>query len=110
MSNKLLLKGMGVSAGRATGIARLISSADDYQNVLEGDILVTHLTDPSMTIILNKCSAIVCDIGGMTSHPAIIAREMGIPAVVGTNIATKTIKDGMNLVVDGTTGEIFIEE
>ena len=110
MANKSVLKGMGVSRGRAAGIARLIFSSNDYQHLSEGDILVTHLTNPGMTLIINKCAAIVCDIGGMTSHPAIIARELGIPAVVGTNIATTTIKDGTRIEVDGSTGDIFIEE
>ncbi len=102
----LLLQGLGTSPGIAKGKVRIISSENDYSKVGKGDIVVTRITDPSMTTILNKCSAIICDIGGLTSHPSIIAREMGIPAVVGTKTATTRLSDGEEIVVDGARGEV----
>ncbi len=107
MSPKLLLKGIGVSVGKVEGKVCLIRSAEDYSKLEDGDILVVHLTDPSMTYVINKSAGIVCDIGGMTSHPAIISRELGIPAVVGTVNATSVLQAGMYVVIDGATGEIF---
>jgi len=107
MSFKLLLKGMGVSVGQAEGKVCVIQSAGDFQKLQDGDILVAHNTDPSMTFIINKTAGIVCDVGGMTSHPAIISRELGIPAVVGTGSATKILHDGMQIMIDGASGEIF---
>ncbi|MBI4049538.1 MAG: hypothetical protein HY395_01840 [Candidatus Doudnabacteria bacterium] len=110
MSNKSILKGMGVSVGKTTGRVCVVRSEKDFVKLNDDDILVTKITDPSMTLIINKSAGIVCDIGGMTSHPAIIARELGIPAVVGTNNATEILKDGMLVEVDGTKGEIFLKE
>ncbi|QQR78091.1 MAG: hypothetical protein IPJ68_03325 [Candidatus Moraniibacteriota bacterium] len=104
---KLILKGMAANSGIAEGRARLFSSGDDSADFSEGDILVTTLTDPTMVQAMVKAAAIVTDIGGITSHPAILSREMGIPCVVNTKEATKTIKDGSRILVDGTKGEIY---
>ena len=101
------MKGMGVSVGKVQGKARLIRGERDFAKLVDGDILVTNITDPRMTIIINKSAGIICDIGGMTSHPAIISRELGIPAVVGTKSATTILRDGLLLEIDGATGEIF---
>ena len=107
MTQKLLLKGMGVSRGKAEGSVCIVLSPSDYAKLHEGDILVTRMTDPSMTIIINRCAGIICDIGGMTSHPAIISRELGIPAIVAATNATTILTDGMKVSLDGATGEIF---
>lgn len=107
MSQRRIINGIGVSAGIAKGLARIIVSQADYSKIKDGDILVTVLTDPSMTAIINKCAGIVCDVGGMTSHPAIISRELGVPAVVGTKVGSSAIKDGSTIEIDGTTGDIF---
>lgn len=103
-----ILTGLGVSAGEAHGKVRIIEDGGDYESFQEGDILVTELTNPSMVLMMSKAAAIVCDIGGVTSHPSIISREMGIPCVVATKTATKDLKDGDEVLVNGTTGEVKV--
>ena len=105
---RILLKGLAASGGSAEGRARLFSSGDSSAEFEEGDILVTTLTDPTMVTAMVKAAAIVTDIGGITSHPAILSREMGIPCVVNTKSATKDIADGMRIRVDGSTGEVYV--
>ncbi|MBU0707242.1 hypothetical protein KKG41_02620 [Patescibacteria group bacterium] len=105
---KLLLKGIGASPGHVKGKARLFSPGDDLSDFKENDILVTRLTDPSMVQAMIKAAAIITDIGGIISHPAILSREMGIPCIVNTKKATKKIKTGMNLYVDGERGKIYV--
>ncbi len=106
-NKKLLLKGMAASAGQVTGRARLFVSGDAASTFAEGDILVTTLTDPTMVTAMIKAAAIVTDLGGITSHPAILSREMGIPCVVNTKNATRVITNGVKLLVDGEKGEIY---
>lgn len=105
---KKLLSGLGTSPGQATGKVRVVSGAEDEDRFLEGEILVTRITDPTMVLMMNRAAAIVCDIGGMTSHPSILSREMGIPCVVATKTATSKLKDGQEVLVDGKTGEVFL--
>lgn len=104
---KILLKGMGASPGNVEGTARLFHSGDDPSSFNDGDILVTTITDPTMVQVMAKAGAIVCDIGSIASHPSIVSRELGIPCVVNTKEATKKLKDGMNIKVDGKKGEIY---
>lgn len=106
-NKKLILKGMAANGGVVEGKAKLLLPSDDLTSFTEGDILITTLTDPTMVQAIVKAVAIVTDIGGITSHPAILSREMGIPCVVNTKEATKVIKDGMRILVDGTKGEIY---
>lgn len=105
---ELILTGIAASAGRATGKARLFMPSEDYSSFKEGEILVTTLTDPTMVQAMVRAAAIVTDLGGITSHPAILSREMGIPCVVNTKKATTTIKEGMTLLVDGGEGEVYL--
>jgi pyruvate, water dikinase len=107
-NEKLLLKGMGTSAGTAEGEVYIVESAKDSEKFPEGAVLVTKITDPTMVMMMNKSVAIVCDIGGMTSHPSIISRELGIPCVVGTKEATTKLKNGQKIIINGTTGEVFL--
>jgi len=107
MPKKLLLKGIAANGGTVQGKAKLFFPGDDSSSFAEGDILVTTLTDPTMVTAMVRAAAIVTDIGGMTSHPAILSREMGIPCVVSTKEATKKIKDGATLLVDGDKGEVY---
>ncbi|MBV9349564.1 MAG: hypothetical protein JO026_02335 [Patescibacteria group bacterium] len=108
MSTKIL-QGLGVSAGVATGSIRQVKGAEDGARFKEGEILVTKITDPTMVIMMNKAAGIVCDIGGMTSHPSIISRELGIPCIVNAKEATIKLKDGQTVSINGTTGEIFLD-
>jgi pyruvate,water dikinase len=105
---KILLKGIGASPGTIEGVAKLFHSGDNPSIFKSGEILVTTLTDPTMATVMIKATAIITDIGGITSHPAILSREMGIPCVVNTKDATKKIKNGMKIRVDGQKGKIYV--
>ncbi|MEW6407514.1 MAG: PEP-utilizing enzyme [Patescibacteria group bacterium] len=105
---KKILSGLAASCGRARGKARIIRGIKDLKKFKKGDILVAKITDPTMVQMMAKASAIVCDIGGMTSHPAIVSREMGIPCIVGTKSATKKLKNGVKVLVDGDKGEVYL--
>jgi len=104
---KVLLKGIGASPGITEGTARIFYPGDDLSSFEEENILVTTITDPTMVSAMVKAKAIITDIGGITSHPAILSREMGIPCVVNTKKATKKIKNGMRICVDGQKGKIY---
>ncbi len=106
---KKLLTGLPASSGQAQGRARVIPPG--VSGKLEGgEILVTRITDASMFVdIIEKARAIVTDLGGLGSHPAIVARELGIPCVVGTKTATQVIETGMEIVVDGTEGVVYAQ-
>ena len=80
---------------------------DDLPKIKKGEVLVTEMTNPDMVVAMQKSTAIVTDEGGMTAHASIVSREMGIPAVVGTNNATSVLKDGMKITVDGYRGLIY---
>ena len=105
---KISLTGIGASPGKAEGTAKLFCSGDDPSSFEEGDILVTTITDPTMVTAMIKAAAIITDIGGITSHPAILSREMGIPCVVNTKEATQKIKNGMRISIDGQNGEVYV--
>ena len=99
--------GLPVSTGVIEGRARVILSLEDA--VLEdGDILVTSFTDPSWTAVFVAIKGLVTEVGGLMTHGAVIAREYGLPAVVGVENATKLIKDGQQIRVNGTEGYIEI--
>ncbi len=104
---KVILKGLGASAGSVEGMAKVFLPGDDAKSFPQDAIMVTTLTDPTMVMAMMRASAIVTDLGGITSHPAILSREMGIPCVVNTKEGTKAIKDGQKIKVDGQTGEIY---
>jgi pyruvate,water dikinase len=105
-----LLAGLAVSPGVATGPARVILRSETQEKVLPGEILVAPFTDPGWTPYFLQASAIVVDLGGMLSHGSIIAREYGIPAVVNVGPATRTIRTGQMLRVDGNRGEVHVLE
>ncbi len=104
---KILLKGLGASPGIGVGKVKIVLSADEIDKVEEGDVLVTTMTTPDMVPAMRKASAIVTDEGGLTCHAAIVSRELGVPAVVGTEKATKVLKDGMVVTVDGEKGIVY---
>jgi len=101
--------GLGVSAGRYRGRARLVRGAPDFEKIVSGDVLIARTTTPTYNVVLPLLGAIVTDRGAALSHAAIVAREFGIPAVVGTNDATSRIPDGARVVVDGDRGVVTIE-
>ncbi len=105
-----ILKGLGVSPGIVTGNVRIVHRMEDLSNIQKGDILVTEMTSPDMVVTMSKSSAIVTDSGGQTCHAAIVSREMGIPAIVGTQTATKTLQDGQLVTVDAYHGLIYSGE
>ena len=102
------LHGFAASPGVAEGVARVLKSANDIGLMQEGEILVCPVTNPSWGPVFGKIRATVSDIGGTMSHAAIVAREYGMPAVVGTGGATKRIKTGQRVRVDGNTGVVTI--
>jgi pyruvate,water dikinase len=100
------LRGSAGSPGRAEGVARVVRSLDELTRVQAGDVLVCRSTTPPWTPIFASIAALVTDTGGVLAHGAIVAREYGIPAVVGTKIGTRMIPDGARVVVDGDAGEV----
>ncbi|MCC0027257.1 hypothetical protein CVM52_06210 [Pseudooceanicola lipolyticus] len=102
------LKGMAASPGAVEGIARVVRSPDQLDEIQEGEILVTPVTAPSWAPVFGKIKATVTDIGGMMSHAAIVCREYGLPAVTGTGNGSSVIKTGQKLRVDGNTGKVTL--
>jgi pyruvate,water dikinase len=100
------VQGQAGSPGVHEGVARLVRSVDDLDRVEPGDVIVTVTTSESFNLALSLASAVVTDQGGLLSHAAILAREYGIPAVVGTGDATARIPDGAVVRVDGTAGAV----
>lgn len=104
---KILLRGQGASPGVVAGKVVIVRDVKDTGIVKEGDILVTQMTNPDMVPAMRKVAAIVTDEGGMTCHAAIVSRELGTPAVVGTKNATNTLKNGQLVTVDGEKGFVY---
>ncbi|MDP3917764.1 MAG: phosphoenolpyruvate synthase [Candidatus Woesebacteria bacterium] len=102
-----ILKGISASPGIGTGTVKILKSPKEIDKIQKGDILVAPMTSPDYVPAMKKATAIVTDQGGMTSHAAIVSREMGIPCIVGTKDGTKILKDGDIVTVNGTTGEVF---
>jgi len=105
-----LLTGQPASAGRATGPARIVDHLADVDHVRPGDILIARATSPSWTPLFNRIAGIVTDGGTAAAHASLIAREYGIPAVVGTQTATTRLSNGQPITVDGTRGHVIQAE
>ncbi len=103
-----VVRGVGASPGRATGIARLVRAAEDFDKLRRGDILVAPTTTPMYNVILPLLGGIVTDRGGLLSHPAIVSREYGFPGIVGTRNATARIPDGAVVELDGAAGTVRV--
>jgi pyruvate,water dikinase len=103
------VKGIAVSGGVASGPARVVTDPADPRGLEPGDVLVCAITDPSWTPLFLSASAVVCDTGAVQSHAAIVARELGIPAVMSVPGITSVV-DGTVLHVDGTAGSVRIGE
>ncbi|MFT4217608.1 MAG: PEP/pyruvate-binding domain-containing protein [Micropruina sp.] len=104
-----VLKGTGGSGGRVTAPARVLAGADDFAAFQPGEILVASITTPAYTPLFALAAGVVTDIGGVLSHGSIVAREYGIPAVLGTGNATKRIRTGDMITVDGGTGTVRLD-
>jgi pyruvate,water dikinase len=104
-----LVRGIGASGGVFEGPARRVSGLADFDRIEQGDVLVTESTTEAFNILLPLLGAIVTDSGGLLSHSAIVAREYGIPGVVGTRDATQMIADGALVRVDGDAGEVTLK-
>ena len=100
------LSGLGASPGRVSGAVRIVEKLDELDKVGEGDVIVAEMTTPDMVPAMKRAAAIVTDEGGMTSHAAIVSRELGVPAVVGAGGATDRLEDDQLITVDGEKGAV----
>lgn len=105
-----IVVGTGSSGGRASGRVRIISGADEFGTLRAGEVLVCSATNPSWTPLFQRAAAVVVDHGGVASHAAIVAREYGIPAVMGAANATTVLHDGQLVTVNGDLGEVVPKE
>jgi pyruvate,water dikinase len=110
VGSKTELGGFAAAPGVVEGIARVVLTPDQLDTVQEGEILVAPVTNTSWTPVFNRIKGAVSDIGGIMCHAAIVSREYGLPAVVGTGFGTTTIKTGMRIRVDGDAGKVTILE
>jgi phosphohistidine swiveling domain-containing protein len=102
------LRGLGASAGVVEGTARVVDSPEQFDQVQKGELLICKMTSPAWVVLFTKIAGLVTDSGGALSHPAVVSREFGIPAVVGTRTATQTIKTGQRIRLDGAAGTVDV--
>ena len=105
-TGKVLVNGIAVGSKIGVGKVRILRSAKNISSFKKGEVLVTEITDPDWEPIMKIASAIVTDKGGRTSHAAIVSRELGIPCIVGSNNATKVLKNGQEVTVDSSSGQV----
>jgi phosphohistidine swiveling domain-containing protein len=105
-SERAIVSGSPASAGRATGSVRVVRGPHEFDDLQPGEILVAPLTAPAWTPLFTRAAAVVTDVGSAAAHASIIAREYGIPAVVGCGDATARLRTGMRVTVDGSTGNV----
>jgi len=105
-SGEVVLRGLGASPGQASGPARLLRSVEEGVHFQRGEVLVAAMTSPDWVPFMRRAAAIVTDGGGMTSHAAIVSRELGVPCVVGTGRATRVLQTGEVVTVDGREGTV----
>lgn len=103
-----VVKGLGASQGRITAPVRLVRGPEDFSAMMPGEVLVSPITTPAYTPLFAMAAAVVTDVGGPLSHSSIVAREYDIPAVLGTGIATRRLRTGMLVTVDGDRGEVVL--
>jgi pyruvate,water dikinase len=101
-----VIEGLAGSPGVIEGTARCVSSLDEFDQVQAGEILVCRMTNPAWVVLFTKIGGLVTDAGGVASHSAVVAREFGLPAVVGTGVATQRIATGDRIRVNGATGVV----
>ncbi|MBE1546456.1 pyruvate,water dikinase [Mycobacterium sp. OAS707] len=103
----VLARGLAAAPGTASGKVRVLQTPDEGDRLLEGEILVAQMTNPDWLPTIRRAAALVTNTGGMTCHAAIVARELGVPCVVGTRTATTDLHDGTTVTVDGTHGQVL---
>jgi pyruvate, water dikinase len=103
----VLARGLAAAPGMAPGKVRVLESPDEGERLLEGEILVAQMTNPDWLPTIRRAAALVTDTGGMTCHAAIVARELGVPCIVGTRTATRDLHDGTTVTVDGAHGQVL---
>ncbi|MBX0286175.1 phosphoenolpyruvate synthase [Halomicroarcula sp. F28] len=108
--DEVRLSGIGSSPGKVSGTVRIVDKLDNLDKVEQGDIIVTEMTTPDMVPAMKRAAGIVTDQGGMTSHAAIVSRELGVPAVVGTDDATERLRDGQTVTINGEMGTVEVGE
>jgi pyruvate, water dikinase len=101
-----LVTGLGASPGVVSGRVRVLTKPEEGRHLRKGEILVAPMTSPDWVPTLRRAAAIITDSGGMTCHAAIVSRELRIPCVVGTRVATRVLRDGEEITVDGATGQV----
>jgi pyruvate,water dikinase len=104
------LKGVAASPGKVTARASVLEGPEDFASMQTGDVLVAAITTPAWTPLFARAAAIVTDVGGPLSHGSIVAREYGIPAVLGSGSATKVIRSGQLVTVDGSAGLVRVHD
>jgi pyruvate,water dikinase len=104
-----VIRGAGASSGRVTAPARVLRGPQDFGLMEPGEVLVARITTPAWTSLFAMASGVVTDVGGPLSHSSIVAREYGIPAVLGTGVATQRIASGQRIRVDGDAGTVVLE-
>jgi rifampicin phosphotransferase len=102
------IRGVGASQGRITAPANVLHGSEDFGRMRPGEVLVAGITTPAWTPLFAVASAVVTDVGGPLSHSSIVAREYGIPAVLGTGVATRRIRTGQTIQVDGDAGTVTL--
>ena len=107
-TDQAVIDGIAASPGVVEGTARVVRTVDEFDQVRDGDILVCQMTNPAWVVLFTKIAGLVTDTGGTTSHPAVLAREFGIPAVIGTSDATHRIATGDTIRVDGGAGRVDV--
>jgi len=109
-SEKIITTGLSIGHAIVSGVARVVKGAQDIARIHDGEIIVTEMTDPDWVPVMKRAAGIVTDRGGRTCHAAIVSRELGIPAIVGTKDSTKTIKSGEIITLDcssGSSGAVY---
>src|SRR4051812_31664013 len=104
MPESITIEGIAASPGRRRGRARVLRSAREFSQIRPGEILVTRFTTPDVVLVLDRIAGLITDQGGRLAHAAVVAREFGVPAVVGTQVATEQIPDGSIVDLNGTEG------
>lgn len=103
----VLARGLAAAPGTASGKVRILATPEQGGRLLDGEILVAQMTNPDWLPAMRRAGALVTDTGGMTCHAAIVARELGVPCIVGARTATRDLHDGMTVTVDGTAGRVL---